>query len=148
MANQIRTSEEIEKLKASYKHDPCWDIEDSEGFEDYHDELLAWRKEYEAECEAKNQELDNQRIEKVMNVTGIGKADKDLLLSLFTWKEIENNIHGTERNTDDPQVSMIGSLVRATLLQAAQLKRIADALESMADGDSLSNSVKLWGSKP
>lgn len=40
------TREDVEKLKYSWFHDPCWDIEDTEGFEDYKEEL----KEYHLEC--------------------------------------------------------------------------------------------------
>lgn len=39
----------IATLKANWCENPCWDIEDSEGFEDYHDELLKFRQEKEFE---------------------------------------------------------------------------------------------------
>lgn len=39
------TREEVDKLKASWVSDPCWDIEDTPGFEAYHEELLAYHKE-------------------------------------------------------------------------------------------------------
>lgn len=44
-----RTTEEIDALKASWRRDPCWDIETTEGFEAYRDELHAYRLECEAE---------------------------------------------------------------------------------------------------
>lgn len=44
-----KTEAEIEHLKANWREDPCWEIEDTEGFEDHFDELLAYR----AECEEK-----------------------------------------------------------------------------------------------
>lgn len=146
--DQTRTPEEIEKLKANWLADPCWDIEDQPGFEAHREELLAWRKEYEAKMEAKWLEAENERIEKVMLETGIGKTDRKLLLSLQTFSEIENDVYRIERAGDaDTKTDINVALVRVTLLQAAQLKRIADVLESMADGDSLSNSVKIWGSE-
>ncbi len=46
-----KTDAEVAALKANWKADPCWDIEDTEGFEAHYDELLAFRKAYEAECE-------------------------------------------------------------------------------------------------
>lgn len=52
----MKTPQEIEDLKASWKRDPCWDIENTEGFEAHHDELLAFRKNHEAESERKAQE--------------------------------------------------------------------------------------------
>ena len=52
MNNQTMiTSNEIEKLIASWKSDPCWDIEETEGFEAYYDELLAYRLEVEKQWE-------------------------------------------------------------------------------------------------
>lgn len=38
-----KTLEEIADLKASWEADGTWDIEDTEGFEDHYDELLAYR---------------------------------------------------------------------------------------------------------
>jgi hypothetical protein len=47
------TREEIEDLKQQWLYNPLdWDIETTEGFEDHRDELLAFRKEKEAEWEA------------------------------------------------------------------------------------------------
>lgn len=42
----------LNRLKADWTADPCWDIEHTEGFEAYHDELLAFRKQKEAEWAA------------------------------------------------------------------------------------------------
>lgn len=38
-----KTTQEINDLKAGWKKDPCWDIEDTEGFEDIKTELLEYR---------------------------------------------------------------------------------------------------------
>ena len=42
-----RTAEEIQELKLDWHGDPCWDIEDTEGFEAHHEELLQYRLEVE-----------------------------------------------------------------------------------------------------
>jgi hypothetical protein len=48
----MKTRDEVEDLKRQWLQDPIWDLEDSgEGFEAYHDELLAFRLEKEAEWE-------------------------------------------------------------------------------------------------
>ena len=39
---------EVEKLKAAWLRDPCWDIEETEGFEAHREDLLAFRLEREA----------------------------------------------------------------------------------------------------
>jgi len=38
-----KSREEIEMLKKSWAYDPIWDIEDTEGFEAYRDELIEFR---------------------------------------------------------------------------------------------------------
>lgn len=45
------TPEQIQKLKDNWSQDPCWDIEDTEGFEAHKEELLAFRRQKEAEWE-------------------------------------------------------------------------------------------------
>lgn len=45
--NKKKTQEEIRLLKRDWKSDPCWEIEDTKGFEDHRDELLAFRKQKE-----------------------------------------------------------------------------------------------------
>ena len=147
--NEIRTPEEIEALKKNWLQDPCWDIEDTEGFEAHREELLTWRKEYQAKREQIREAKDQRRIEKVMLATGIGKADRELLLALWTFEEIEYSARNIERITENPDVLISATMVRATLLQAAQLKRIADALETLADQDdnSFLSAYKIWGMK-
>jgi hypothetical protein len=44
----MKSREEVEKLKRDWLHDGCWDIETTEGFEDYTDELLKFRRDTEA----------------------------------------------------------------------------------------------------
>lgn len=46
-----RTAAELEDLKAQWEADPCWDIEETEGFEAHYDELFAYRKQKIAEWE-------------------------------------------------------------------------------------------------
>ena len=46
------TPDEILELKAQWVADPCWDIEDTEGFEAHRDELITFAKQHEARLEA------------------------------------------------------------------------------------------------
>jgi hypothetical protein len=43
-----KSQQEIDELKAAWVSDPCWDIEDTPGFEAQYDELRAYRAEQEA----------------------------------------------------------------------------------------------------
>lgn len=47
-----KTLADIEDLKRNWKNDPIWDLEKTPGFENYHDELLAFRKAQEAKWQA------------------------------------------------------------------------------------------------
>lgn len=46
--NDLQMTPDIEELKAQWLADPCWDIEDTEGYEAHYDELLDYRREVEA----------------------------------------------------------------------------------------------------
>jgi hypothetical protein len=39
----MKTRKEIDHLKANWTHDPCWDLADTEGFEDHREELLDYQ---------------------------------------------------------------------------------------------------------
>lgn len=60
----MKTQAEIEELKRQWRYDPCWDIDDVEGFEDYKDELLEFSKaqiaiwNFEAEERAKARAIE------------------------------------------------------------------------------------------
>jgi hypothetical protein len=44
----IPTRQQVEDLKANWRNDPCWDIYNTEGFEEYEDELRQYQAEQEA----------------------------------------------------------------------------------------------------
>lgn len=148
-----KTREELEALKDNWLKDPCWDIEDTEGYEDHIEELLDFRLSQELLADAELRLKEDQRREKVMISTGVGTADVKTLDALFTWEEIEHEVSNQDRYigsfssvSEQVMAELMQAQVRATLLQAAQLKRIADALENIDDGDSLARTVEIWGS--
>lgn len=51
-----KTMKEVEYLQENWIGDPSWDIEDTEGFEEWHDYLMQWRKQYESKWAAKEDE--------------------------------------------------------------------------------------------
>lgn len=63
----MATKQEIEKLKSDWKYDPCWDIENTEGFEDHKEELLKYRIEQEQIWES----ISKERKDKRCNELGI-----------------------------------------------------------------------------
>lgn len=45
----MKSQENIQALKDNWSRDPCWSIEDTEGFEEHRTELIAFREEKEAQ---------------------------------------------------------------------------------------------------
>lgn len=147
----MKTREEVDALKKGWKHDPCWDIEDTEGFDEYVEELLNFRRQTEAEQKAKWEERENARATLVREQTGV--IDADIVSALSTWNEIERMVSSRERyigEFESREAIVMAELqmaqTRAVLLQAAQLKRIADALENIDDGNNLVTTAAIWGS--
>jgi len=48
----MKTREEVDALKLNWQRDPIWDIEDTEGFEEYRDELIEFHKTWSEKCQA------------------------------------------------------------------------------------------------
>lgn len=144
MVSDEKTEEEIAKLKESWLKDPCWEIEDTEEFEEHREELLAFHEEQESLWKAERLERQIQRGEKVGAWTGI--YDIDLAQYLFTPDEIENEIRQGETHQD--LVVVQAAHARATLLMAAQIKRVAEALEARNKTDesdsNLESMVRLY----
>ena len=55
----MKTQEQIQELKQNWFNDPCWDIEETEGFEEYREELKAYR----LQCENKWRDGYKNRIQ-------------------------------------------------------------------------------------
>lgn len=133
-----KTQEEIDALKASWRKDPCWDIEDSDGFEEHKEELIAYRLEVEAEAERKAKERKVQRAKWIEDELGI--TNPTGMQSLSTFTEIESELKSCDSSigeaaTDGEMATLViaQAQARATLVLAAQVKRIADHLSQMRD---------------
>lgn len=140
-----KTREEIEHLKENWVRDVCWDIEATEGFEEHVDELKAFSEQKKKEWNERARVSLKNRRKLVREETGID--DLPLAQWLLTFREIELNLKLQERSDSiaarDP---FAAAQVRATLLLAAQVKRIADLLENIDGRDGLAESVRIWGS--
>lgn len=51
----MATQEQIDNLKTQWLHDPCWDIYDTEGFEDHREELKKYQDKVESEWKAQRE---------------------------------------------------------------------------------------------
>ena len=119
----MKTQDEIQALKDNWVKDPCWDIEETDGFEDHHDELLAWRMDLEETHRLAENARAELRFEKIKKQTGV--TDAEIAQSLYTWTELENDVWRGKDTISDGELIQI----RAMLLLSAQVKRVADALE-------------------
>lgn len=61
----MKTREQIDALKKNWRYDPCWDIEDTEGFEEHKEELLAYRLEVEGQWQEAEDKRINERAERL-----------------------------------------------------------------------------------
>lgn len=145
----MATREKIEKLKEGWKKDPCWDIECTEGFEEHEEELLNYRKEVEAEWNAKYQAKAEKRADYVRVQTGVLNAD--IVSALHTWNDIENEVGAQDRyigqfsgTEEQVNAELMQAQVRATLLLAAQVKRVADAIEAQNDNEQVDFMTRLY----
>ncbi len=54
--NTTKTREDVEALKRDWQYDSSWDIYDTEGFEEYREELTTFQRDYEANIAKRRQE--------------------------------------------------------------------------------------------
>jgi hypothetical protein len=63
--HQEKTPKQVENLKNQWLNDGCWEIEDTDGFEDWYDELLEFRLETVKKLEQEQKKKD-LKIKKLM----------------------------------------------------------------------------------
>jgi len=64
----MATREAIDKLISDWRVSPCWELEDTQGFEEHRDELLAARLQYEAE------RTDQEHIKQIAELISPARA--------------------------------------------------------------------------
>jgi hypothetical protein len=138
----MKTQDEIEQLKKSWKKDPNWDIEDTVGFEEHREELLAYRKELEIEYQRNEEERIARRARVVEIDTGV--ALSGAAQAIETFAEIENEVERAINKTESSTDYLLAAQVRATLLLAAQVQRMAQALEAGNDNDQVDFMTRLY----
>ena len=87
------SKEKIQGLKDAWVNDPCWDIEDSEGFEDHREELIVFRKEQEKIWDMES----NQRLQAKAEKLGVpGNVVLAEYISVLEERilVLENNLMG------------------------------------------------------
>jgi len=123
-----KTREEIEALKASWKNDPIWDLEDTEGFEEYRDELVAFQKEQEAKWKAQSEEeLRETFAYRIRQIRSTLRANEQTIVSLQD--------HGIMSGSELMSAILMHEQVQALVLLAEQVKRVVDILAEKNEED-------------
>ena len=65
-----KTREQIENLKENWLNAPCWDISDTDGYEDHYDELKAFEDAQNAKWESQAQDRKEQAIKQLKEKHG------------------------------------------------------------------------------
>jgi hypothetical protein len=139
-----KTIEEIDALKLNWIKDPCWDIEETEGFEDHREELLTFRQKIEKEAHARVDRMNEEKKD------WIGDYDPvDLIKSITLPFEIESTLAALDHQVGDcgsavayANFEISRAQVRASLLIAIQLKRIAQLLEKEQTSNDAANDLR------
>lgn len=116
----MKTREDVEALKDNWLKDPMWDLADTPGFEEYHSELDKFQDEQEAKWKAAREEKEKQSFE---------YRAKAILTKL------ETNPVDAALNPDLHTLLIAKQQVKATLLLAEQVQKVAEILEGMAGYD-------------
>ncbi|GGB53221.1 hypothetical protein GCM10011607_12180 [Shewanella inventionis] len=98
-ALEIKTREEIEDLKRDWKNDPCWDIENTEGFEVHKNELKAYSDECELEWSKtaeKRKARENKKLEEELERIGALGMLKMIKALKSRLNEAEERIYNLE----------------------------------------------------
>lgn len=96
-SKKIITRADIDELKKQWLYDPIWDIEETEGFEDFRDELLAWRLDLKNKREAERLKINQDRAEKI-GIPGNVEHLKYLESLEFRIERLEENFEKLKQN--------------------------------------------------
>ena len=91
----MKTREQVEALKINWKEDACWDIEETEGFEEYKDELREFRDEQE-------QEWREQRFNKLLYKSESLGIRGNIKLTKYL-EQLESRINNIEERLDNTE---------------------------------------------
>ncbi|SIR46329.1 hypothetical protein [Halanaerobium kushneri] len=97
---------EIEKLKCEWAEDPAWDIEDTEGFEPFKDELLNYKRFMTRYWENKQKQIEEEKDQKAnqLGLEGLYRMILNLQERnriLGNWiKEIQDKCEDDNKNEE------------------------------------------------
>ena len=84
----MATHEELAMLKSNWRGDPCWDLEQTEGFEEHYQELLDYATKIRTEWQQTLNDICAEKAEKV-SCPGSLKLGAYLILLEHRIEELE-----------------------------------------------------------
>lgn len=120
----MKTREEIEALKRNWAEDSCWDLEDTEGFEDHREELTAFRLQKEVEWK-------QQELQEYLAAQAEREANEDPEVQLD--EAIEAIIAASHSlDLDQAQTEAQIAIARLMVVLIHKLEGVSEKLESLA----------------
>lgn len=138
------TPEEIDHLKKSWLADPCWDIEDTEGFEAHRAELLAFRLEQDKISEQRAKERNEREIQSVMKRRNLPNAVVARMVLYEEWQAERNKksalsllIHlfqvtASGQQADEGDLESLFTYFTEAAVASANIDRILESPEAQA----------------
>jgi hypothetical protein len=91
----MATEKEIEKLKQDWADDPCWDIEDTEGFEEHHKELKEFSDKMKAQWRIAAEKREQRELEELKTKAKKIGCEDNLKLASYLFA-LEDHIYRLE----------------------------------------------------
>lgn len=110
---QERTTEEIRQLKDNWLKDPCWNIEDTPGFEAHINELQSFRILHESQWKTQREEREGRRkiqtiVTRIYANGAVSTHEEDDAISILVlkgWTVVNvSMVHFTDNGGDWPVV--------------------------------------------
>lgn len=94
----MKTREEVEHLKANWIADPCYDLEETEGFEEYREELYDFAQKQKIKWEEDLRimhkiELKNSKVQCIDDPRYNGLTKRELFAAMAMQGMLANGLH-------------------------------------------------------
>lgn len=101
----MKTREEVEHLKANWIADPCYDLEETEGFEEYREELYDFAQKQEIKWEEDRRirhkiELKNSKVQCMDDPRYNGLTKRELFAAMAMQGMLANGVDRHDAHTN------------------------------------------------
>lgn len=118
----LKTREEVEALKLSWLRDPCWDIEDTEGFEDYREELRQYHGTQKVIWDNERAETEERQRQQKRRAFSVEALHDDIDAACFRLGRLDDR--GEMTGAEFAQIDAILILAKCVLSVAQQISNL------------------------